>query len=63
LELGYEIERCCNRFLLKILTTNGFFKDYKDAKGFIVIFTTNCPASKAYEERIIALDKKYKELG
>lgn len=38
--------------------------DYKDAKGFIVIFTCNhCPYAKAYEDRIIALDKKYKPLG
>ncbi|SEH88646.1 AhpC/TSA family protein [Paenimyroides aquimaris] len=38
--------------------------DYTDAKGFIVIFTCNhCPYAKAYEDRIVALDKKYKELG
>lgn len=38
--------------------------DHKDAKGFIVIFTCNhCPYSKAYEDRIIALDKKYAPLG
>jgi|SRR5690554_4949202 len=38
--------------------------DYPDAKGFIVIFTCNhCPYVIAYEDRIIALDKKYKELG
>jgi peroxiredoxin len=38
--------------------------DYEDAKGFIVIFTCNhCPFAKAYEDRIIALDKKYGKLG
>lgn len=38
--------------------------DYSDAKGFIVIFTCNhCPYAKAYEDRIVALDKKYKKLG
>jgi peroxiredoxin len=38
--------------------------DYADAKGFIVIFTCNhCPYAKAYEDRIIALDKKYAPLG
>lgn len=38
--------------------------DYKDAKGFIVVFTCNhCPYAKAYEQRIIELDKKYKALG
>ncbi len=34
---------------------------YKDAKGFIIIFTCNhCPYAKAYEDRIIALGEKYK---
>jgi peroxiredoxin len=38
--------------------------DYEDAKGFIVVFTCNgCPYAKAYQERIIDLDKKYKEKG
>ena len=38
--------------------------DYDDAKGFIVIFTCNtCPYSVAYEDRIIALDKKYAPKG
>ena len=37
---------------------------FKKAKGFILIFTCNhCPFSKAYEDRIVALDKKYKKLG
>ncbi len=39
-------------------------KDYKDAKGFIIIFTCNhCPFAKAYEQRIMDLDKKYSPLG
>ena len=38
--------------------------DYPDAKGFIVIFTTNhCPYAIAYEDRIIDLDNKYKSMG
>ncbi len=38
--------------------------DMKSAKGYIVVFTCNhCPFSVKYEDRIIALDKKYKELG
>ena len=38
--------------------------DFEDAKGFIVIFTCNtCPYSVAYEDRIIALNKKYKSRG
>src|SRR6187402_3035407 len=38
--------------------------DYKDAKGFIVVFTCNhCPFAKKYEDRINALAKKYKPQG
>ena len=39
-------------------------KSFPDAKGFIVIFTCNtCPFSVANEDRIIALDAKYKNVG
>jgi peroxiredoxin len=39
-------------------------KDYKDAKGYIVIFTCNtCPVSQAYEERIVALHQKFVTKG
>lgn len=39
-------------------------KDYADAKGYIVIFTCNhCPFAKAYEQRIMDLDKKFRPLG
>lgn len=39
-------------------------KDYSEAKGFIVIFTCNhCPFSKAYEDRIIALNNQYASKG
>lgn len=38
--------------------------DYKNAKGFIVVFTCNhCPFAIAYEDRIIALHNKYAKLG
>ena len=38
--------------------------DYKAAKGFIVIFTTNhCPFAIKYQERINALNKKYESKG
>jgi len=38
--------------------------DHTDAKGFLVIFTCNdCPYAIAYQERIIALDNKYRPLG
>jgi glutathione peroxidase-family protein len=38
--------------------------NYKDAKGFIVVFTCNhCPFAKKYESRIMALNKKYSLKG
>lgn len=38
--------------------------DYKDAKGYIVVFTCNhCPYAQLYEERIMNLDKKYGKQG
>lgn len=38
--------------------------DYKDAKGFIVVFDCNtCPYSKAYNSRIIELNNKYASKG
>lgn len=38
--------------------------DYKDAKGYVVIFTCNhCPFAVAYEDRIIALHNKYSAQG
>jgi peroxiredoxin len=38
--------------------------DYADARGFIIIFTCNtCPYSVANEDRIIALNDKYKKKG
>lgn len=38
--------------------------DYKEAKGYIVIFTCNtCPYAVASETRIVALDKEFKSKG
>lgn len=38
--------------------------DYKNAKGFIIVFTCNhCPFAVKYEDRINALAKKYKSKG
>lgn len=62
---GYEIGDVATDFSLKNIDNKKVsLKDYKDAKGFIVIFTCNhCPYAVAYEDRIVALDKKYKKLG
>jgi peroxiredoxin len=38
--------------------------DFKDAKGFVVVFTCNeCPYAKAYQDRLISIDKKFKSRG
>lgn len=38
--------------------------DYADAKGVIIIFTSNyCPYSKLYESRIMDLHRSYEEKG
>jgi peroxiredoxin len=38
--------------------------EYKDAKGFIIIFTCNhCPFAKLYPPRFNALNEKYEKLG
>ena len=38
--------------------------DYKDAKAVVIVFTCNsCPVAKAYEDRIIAIQKDYKDKG
>lgn len=62
---GYSVGGKAEDFSLKNIDgKNVSLKDYENAKGFIVIFTTNhCPYAKAYEDRIIQLDKKYKAKG
>ncbi len=62
---GYKVGDVATDFTLKNIDNKLVsLKDYKTAKGFIIIFTCNhCPFSKAYENRIVALDKKYSKLG
>jgi len=62
---GYGIGDYATDFSLPDINgKNVSLSDYKDAMGFLVIFTCNtCPYSIAYEDRIIALDKKYKTKG
>ncbi len=64
-ENGYKIGDTATDFSLKNIDGKMVsLKDYKNAKGYVVIFTCNhCPFAKAYEDRIIALDKKYSKLG
>jgi len=62
---GYKIGDVATDFNLKNIDGNMVsLADYKDAEGYIVIFTCNtCPYAVAYEDRIIELDKKYANKG
>jgi peroxiredoxin len=58
---GYDIGDLATDF--KLENIDGKFvslSDFKDAKGFIVVFTCNtCPYAVLYEDRIEELNKKY----
>lgn len=62
---GYSVGDKASDFKLKNI--DGKFvslSNYAKAKGFIVVFTCNhCPYAKAYQDRIIKLDQKYKAKG
>lgn len=62
---GYKIGDTIEDFSLKNIDDKMVkLSDYKKAKGFIIIFTCNmCPYSLANEDRINALDAKYKSKG
>jgi alkyl hydroperoxide reductase subunit AhpC len=52
-----------NEFSLMATTGKQFsFNDHSDAKGYIVVFTSNnCPFAKLYPKRLIALENKYSQ--
>lgn len=62
---GYKIGDKAADFRLKDI--DGYYvslKDFYGTEGFIIIFTANyCPFVQAYEDRIIEIDKKYKNFG
>src|SRR5690348_11037086 len=62
---GYEVGDSVTDFKLKNVDGKMVsLSDFKSAKGFIVIFDCNtCPVSKAYNERIQALNTKYASKG
>lgn len=62
---GYKVGDIATDFKLENIDGKMVsLSDYNQAKGFIIIFTCNsCPFSVAYEDRIIALNKKYESQG
>tara|TARA_Y100000815_G_C13290817_1_gene480731 strand:- start:623 stop:1234 length:612 start_codon:yes stop_codon:yes gene_type:complete len=62
---GYQIGDIATDFSLQNIDGNKVsLADFKDAKGFIVIFTCNtCPYAVAYEDRIEELNKKFASKG
>lgn len=65
LSTGYQPGDTATDFKLKSVDGKIYsMADYKDAKGFIVVFTCNtCPFAVKYEDRINDLAKKYKSKG
>lgn len=62
---GYKIgDEATDFSLIGIDDKKHSLADFAEAKGYIVVFTCNhCPYAKEYEERLVALDQKYKSLG
>jgi len=63
-DAGYQVGDTAKDFSLKNVDGKMVaLSDYKNSKGFIIAFTCNtCPFSRANENRLIALDQKYKKL-
>lgn len=62
---GYKPGDVATDFKLKSVDGKNYsMADYKDAKGFIIVFTCNtCPFAVKYEDRINDLAKNYKSKG
>jgi peroxiredoxin len=62
---GYEVGDTAADFKLKNVDGKMVsLSDFNSAKGFIIAFDCNtCPVSKAYNERILGLNKKYAPKG
>ena len=62
---GYKVGDYATDFSLQNIDGKKVsLSQYKEAKGFIVVFTCNhCPYAKMYEDRIIELNNKYADKG
>lgn len=64
-QIQYKVGDLASDFNLKNVNEKMIsLAKFKQAKGFILVFTcNNCPYSKAYESRIMALDAEYASKG
>ena len=62
---GYNLGDAVADFHLKNVDGRSVsLADYRTQKGLIVVFTSNhCPFCKTYEDRLIALDRKFSPQG
>lgn len=62
---GYKVGDVVKDFTLKNIDSKTVsLADYKDAKGYIVVFTCNtCPVAKGYQDRVAALNATYASKG
>lgn len=62
---GYKVGDVVKDFALKNVDNKTVsMADYKDAKGFIVVFTCNtCPVAQAYQDRVAELNASYAAKG
>lgn len=64
-QTGYKVGDIADDFSLKNVDSKQIsLSNYKEAKGYIIVFTCNtCPVSRAYQDRIEALNKTYASKG
>ena len=64
-QTGYQVGEVAEDFNLKNVDGKQVsLSNYKDAKGYIVVFTCNtCPVAKAYQDRVEALHATYAAKG
>lgn len=62
---GYSLGDAVANFQVKNVDDRMIaLNDYRSQKGLIVVFTSNhCPFSKAYEDRLAAIDRKFAPQG
>lgn len=64
-QTGYQVGDIASDFNLKSVDgRNVSLANYKDAKGYIIVFTCNtCPVAKAYQGRVESLNNEFASKG